>query len=349
MRSFFVSYGDFIDRGQFTVNNVGVTNDGEYFTFPASSTNHLMSVRLNYESCYDDVTFRFKIRLEDVLSSSRVGILLKSATDNFDGEKSMFTIGDGKVSFYYGNTKQIDFSDFDITTLDNRSFILEMRRWNDYYYFSFLGRNFTRRLKGDGSFHRQNINACVFGDDVKIKIENVVYFTDKLSSKFSIVGDSIAQGYSSGGGGWEDTIKGINLLEKGLDFVEFAGSANVIKDSLDSFNDIAIVKPKYLIVMYGHNDILFNTGTLEEDYQSLIQRIKNYGIIPIVCAIPFSNWVDVTPANDFVTDKYFGEELHIDLYSTLTYPTDYNDIAHPNVQGNRKLANAIYDYIKDLP
>lgn len=353
MKSIFTSVGDFIGRGQFTTLNVGVTNDGEYFTFPTNTVlNHLISVRSNKETGYDDVSFRFKLKARNVTASSRIGVLLKSATDEYDGERASFVLGDDKISFYLNNTKQIEFANFNIQTLNNKSFILDFRRRDDYYILTFQGNTYTRHVPGDaGSFRfRQNCYAAVYGSDVDVKIENLIYNVDVINPKFCLLGDSIANGMSSAGGDSEDTIKGIMVLEKGESFTEAAGSANVIKDSLDSFNDLAVIKPKYAIIMYGHNDTLFATGRLESDYKALVQKLKNYGIIPIICTMPYSAWIDITVPNDFIRDNYFNDDyLHIELFDTLTYPTDYADIAHPNVQGNRKLAEAIYAFIEDLP
>jgi lysophospholipase L1-like esterase len=351
IKGLYCSCGNFISKGHFTLNHIDITNDGTRFSFPEnSSVNHLMSVRLNKQMSYDDVSFRFRLKLTNVTTSSKVGVLLKSATDGYDGERAMFVVGGGKISFYYGNTKHLDFADFDLTTLNDKDITFEMRRLNDYYYFHFQGQVYERRIKGDGSVFRQDIQGCIYGSDVTVEIKQGYYYSSAPDIKFGLVGDSIANGYSSNGGGWEDTIKGINLLEKGLAFGEFAGSANVIKDSLDSFSNIAIIKPKYLIILYGHNDTLFATGRLESDYRMLLQQVKNYGIIPVICAIPYSAWIDTTIPNTFIIDNFFNDDyITIDLRDTLTYPADYRDIAHPNVTGNRKLAEAIYEAIKDLP
>lgn len=353
-KGLFCLIGDFIGRNEYSLNDDSITIDEDYFLFPTNaSLNHLISVRVLNESTYDDVTFSFNLTLQNVQSDSRIGILLKSATDGYDGEKASFVIGDGKISFYYDNVKQIDFVDFDITTLENGPVDLKMRRWNDYYYFIFKNQTHVFRFKGDGSVFRQNVNACVYGSSVGVKINRVYYTTDTPNIKFGLLGDSVGNGYSSGGGGWEDTIKGINLLENNISIGEFAGSANIIKDQLDGFSELGIIKPKYAIIMYGHNDVLFDTGRLTTDYIKMVQNVQNYGIIPIICTIPYSAWIDTTIVNDFITANYFNDKyLHLDLRTVLSPPApgpDYNDIAHPSVQGNRKLATAIYNYIKNLP
>lgn len=342
-------YRNFIGRNKFTLNSGTVTNDGDFFAFPENSVlNHLISVRVSKESCYDDVSFRFQLSIKDVVATSRIGVCLKSATDIFDGEKSMFVIGGGKVAFYYGNTKQLDLGDFDITTLNNKTVVLEMRRWNDWYYFTLNGVVYSRRLKGDGTYFRQNIQPCLYGSLISARINHVEYVTDTPTIQFAVLGDSIANGYSSNGGGWEDTIKGINLLENGISIGEFAGSANVIKDQLDGMNELAIVRPQYAIVMYGHNDIYASTGRLLTDYPKMINKLLNYGITPIITNLNTSAWIDESIVNDFLTAEYFNDKyLHIDFTGVLG-PGDFIDGVHPNVGGNRKLADAVYAYIAPL-
>lgn len=344
-----VLYGNFIGRGKYTLNNVAVTNDGEYFSFPAiTPVNHLYSVRVSKESCYDDVTFRFIVTLRNVTSSSRIGICLKSATDGFDGEKAMFVIGDGTVSFWYGNSKQLDLGGATIAELNNRQVVLEMRRHNDSYIFRFNGQEYTRRIIGDGSVHRQNVNACLYGSGIDAKIDVSCYYTETPEVQFGLLGDSIANGYSSGGG-WETTIKGILTLEEGISIGDFAGSANVIKDSLDSMPEIAIVKPAYAIVMYGHNDLFFNTGRLTTDFPKLETKLYNYGITPIFLNLNPSTWVDESIANAYIQNRYFNvRHLHSDLTGVLTPPGDFTDGAHPTVGGNRKLADHILTVITPL-
>lgn len=342
-------YGNFIGRNKFTLNSGTVTNDGDFFAFPENSVlNHLISVRVSKESCYDDVTFRFNVSVKDVVGTSRLGICLKSATDIYDGERAMFVIGGGKVAYYNGNTKQLDLGDFDIAALNNTTLTISMRRWNDWYYFTLNGITYSRRIKGDGTYYRQNIQPCLYGSLISARINRIEYCTDAPDIQFGILGDSIANGYASAGGGWEDTIKGILSMEYGVAIGEFAGSANVIKDQLDGMNELAILKPEYAIVMYGHNDVFANTGRLFTDYPKMIDRIKNYGIAPIIVNLNTSAWIDESIVNNFLTQEYFNDRyLHIDLTGVLG-PGDFVDGVHPNVGGNRKLAEVVLDFIQPL-
>lgn len=349
-KTLFLAGGNVAARNFHTFNDEDITLADGVFSFPEKAFSYLESVSFYQESAYNVVSYAYRLRLSNVTENSRFGLQLKGKTDNYNGENVTFVFESGALNFYVGNTLIQNFGAFDIAPwASGADFNVTIRRENDKYILLVANQSFEYQFLQDGTTFRQNVCGGIYGSDISIEPIYITNYTEEYPIKFGLLGDSIANGYAAPGG-YAQTIGGIMKLEKGLAFNDFAGSANVLKDSLDSIAEIALIRPKYAIIMYGHNDILFNTGRLESDYFKLIETLKNYGIIPIPCTMCYSNWVDITPANDFVRSNFFNDNIiHIELFDTLNYPADYVDIAHPNTAGNRKLAERIFETIQSLP
>lgn len=346
-RCFLLALGNVSGRGIHTLHDNAITVSDGFFVFPAKTLAYTESVSFGRESSYNDVFFKYTLSLKDIAAGARLGIQVKSRTDNFNGENVTFMLTDGFIRVYTNNTLRQTFDAFNLQSLEGQTVEMVVRRQNDRYFFYFNGQTYEIRFTIDGTVYRQNVVGAVYGSGISVRVDTVCNITELIPVKFALLGDSIASGYAAGP--YEGTIAGINKLERGLSFEEFAGSANVIKDGLDGLTEIAAVRPKYGIVMYGHNDLYFNTGRLVSDYRKLIDALRNYGIIPIICTMPASTWITLATLNNFIRANYFNDRfLHLDLEPVLTYPADYRDGAHPNTAGNRKLADAIYNFIKDL-
>jgi hypothetical protein len=350
--NFHIALGDVIGRNVHTINDPDIEIVAGFFSYPEKAMAHTESVSFLQECSFSDLNFYFKVRLQNIAPGARFGIQGKCRTDGFDGEHITFVFQNGNLEFVTNNTTRQVFTTFNLQSLEGQVAEFRFQRVNDRYRLYFNGQVYERQYTQDGSqsVYRQNIIGALYGSGIDVEPLDVRSYTEAAAVKFGLLGDSIANGYTPPGG-YAQTIGGIMTLEKGLSFYDFAGSANVVKDSLDAINEIAAVRPRYAVIMYGHNDLLFATGRLETDHKKLVHTLQNYGITPVVCTMCLSQWVDITPANEFIRATYFNDRfLHIDLEPVLSFGAgDYYDIAHPNSQGNRKLAEAIFAEIEGLP
>lgn len=115
--------------------------------------------------------------------------------------------------------------------------------------------------------------------------------------------------------------------------------------------------PKLVIIELGGNDFLQRRSAKEvkEDLREIIKRVKDYGAIPVLVAVPsISAMGAITgkPSDSDIYQELANEEkinVIANVFSDILGQEDLKqDPIHPNSKGYRILAEGIYASLRDM-
>ena len=106
--------------------------------------------------------------------------------------------------------------------------------------------------------------------------------------------------------------------------------------------------PDIVLLLAGANDLpYYDAVTLANRIITLANAVRRYAPVVLVCGLPtivgFESKISET--NEILRNTV----PYVDLSTTLKYPQDYVDKAHPNENGNRKLAILFANILKTIP
>lgn len=173
------------------------------------------------------------------------------------------------------------------------------------------------------------------------------------------MGDSITEGWF---GQRKEFFEKNNFVGRGI-------SAQVTSQMLIRFRpDVVNLKPKYVVILAGTNDIAQNQGPISLEnvagnIASMCEIAKANGIIPIICSVlPAHQYKwrkEIEPVKPIaelneMLKKYAEENdvIYADFYSAVVderkgLPLKYSpDGVHPNAEGFKAIEPIVLKYIK---
>jgi lysophospholipase L1-like esterase len=195
-------------------------------------------------------------------------------------------------------------------------------------------------------------------------ISDVFGSTSMLNPTLVRIGDSITQGHGSGSPSQRDANILNQIIPGGVNV--FAGGGNVSLDVLNTLPQVIAMKPKYVAVMVGTNDLgngvslgtVSTSGTYLYNMNSIIRSLISNNIVPIVlymtpsgdptivtwntalttnfssiCSV--QDWFSVIAAGSIIDSKYTVDGLHLNALG-YAYITDKFLDLNPHLQGPKQ-------------
>ena len=184
-----------------------------------------------------------------------------------------------------------------------------------------------------------------------------------MPNKIVAIGDSLTKGY-----GLENHLSWPFLLQSEfkLSTVNSGISGDTTSGMLSRFYYSVINhKPSHTIITGGTNDVLFN---LEPNYiisnlMAMTRQAREHNIIAVIALPPKSNII--SNESIFVSPSVFNKKLedyrrclldfciddellYLDFAKELELKHYQNDALHLNEDGNRLIAQQVYDFISNI-
>ena len=147
---------------------------------------------------------------------------------------------------------------------------------------------------------------------------------DTWNAAYAFVGNSITQG---------EAASAYNLTypnrtfesDSGISVITLAGGGDITQSIIDELPEIYKLKPRYVVLMIGGNDLLFaiSTSTWQNNLVKIRDSLTAHGIEVIHAAETPRQGVNLTPLRDFIdTTVRFGSDLKIlSTFDSLLLPT----------------------------
>lgn len=163
------------------------------------------------------------------------------------------------------------------------------------------------------------------------------------------LGDSISSLYYVGSRANSYQFKAYNGNETKMTSIGWAGGNTANLET--HVKDIIAINPKYCVCYLGTNDVLqgISLATFESTYSSLLEKLNNAKIQPLLCILPPINGTVPTTYNSTILKlgkKYLC--YIVDLSQVGLVSSDFVDGIHPNSDGATKIANAIKTVLNEI-
>lgn len=359
-------FNDTFNRSSLGSNYIQNT-PGYTVTFPSSSYMNVVGtggsnifVRYNYYTAAENFTIECRYR-NNTIDSTTNGIQL--------GLIATHPLG-ASVSFYmtfYQNTGNSNLGKINIlgsitssASLPQPSvgdiIKLTVQRTRDRYSCTVLNEttggsiNYIAFGSANGGFYLNNTSSPTInflGGDIDILDFNYS-INEYKSPEVSIIGDSIA----AGGGTTSLINKYPDKLYGPFRFVvNLNGNADYSYVILQRVQEVLLLQPKRVYLMFGGNDLLFGVplSTLQSNYTTFVNTLTSAGILVYHLLSTPRNSTDVSGFNAWLKTTY--PNTYIDTFTPLWNRTEgstglnsiYNsgDGLHPNDLGHAQIAAAI--------